>query len=106
MKKVKRQRSSWLSLSLNAWQASLETQQVIGLRLAKLVSGGNQATDEATRMTFEKLYTLWEAQTGATIAVLTGKSGLVPSRTLALYRRKMRANRKRLSRPRSKTRPN
>jgi hypothetical protein len=85
---VKRQQSSWLSLSLNTWQASLEAQQVIGLRLAKLVSGGNQATNEASRMTFEKLYTFWEAQTGATIAALTGKSSLIPSRTFALYRRK------------------
>jgi hypothetical protein len=33
---MKRQRSSWLSLSFNAWQAGLEAQQVIGLRLAKL----------------------------------------------------------------------
>jgi hypothetical protein len=53
-------------------------------------------------MTSEKLYALWEAQTVAAIAALTGKSGLIPSRTLALYRRKMRANRKRLSRAASR----
>jgi hypothetical protein len=95
---VKRQRPSWLSLSFNAWQASLEAQQVIGLRLAKLAGGGNSAVVETTRMTSEKLYALCEAQTVAAIAALTGKSGLIPSRTLALYRRKMRANRKRLTR--------
>jgi hypothetical protein len=102
--RAKRQRPSGLRLSLNTWQAGLEAQHVIGLRLAKLAGGGNKATDEAIRMTSEKLYTLWEAQTAATIAALTGKSGLIPSRTLALYRRKMRANRKRLSHVRSKTR--
>jgi hypothetical protein len=94
---VKRQRPSWLSLSFNAWQAGLEAQQVIGLRLAKLAGGGNSVVVETTRMTSEKLYALWEAQTVAAIAALTGKSGLIPSRTLALYRRKMRANRKRLT---------
>jgi hypothetical protein len=71
----------------------LEAQQVIALRLAKLAGGGNSAVVEATRMTSEKLSALWEAQTVAAIAALTGKSGLIPSRTLALYRRKMRANR-------------
>ena len=99
---MKRQRSSWPSLSFNAWQAGLEAQQVIGLRLAKLAGGGNSAVVEATRMTSEKLYALWEAQTVGAIAALTGKSGLIPSRTLALYRRKMRANRKRLSRAASR----
>jgi len=101
---VKRQRPSWLSLSFDAWQAGLEAQQVIGLRLARLAGGGNSAGVEATRMTSEKLYALWESQTVAAVAALTGKSGLIPSRTLALYRRKMRANRKRLSRAASEIR--
>ena len=71
---------------------------MIGLRLAKIASGGNSAVVETTRITSEKLYALWEAQTVAAVAALTGKSGLIPSRTLALYRGKMRANRKRLTR--------
>jgi hypothetical protein len=99
---VKRQRSSWLSLSFDAWQAGLEAQQGIGLRLTKLAGGGNSAVVEATRMTSEKLYAFWDAQTVAAIAALTGKSGRIPARTLALYRRKMRANRKRLSRAASR----
>ena len=103
MLKVKRRRPSWLSLSFNAWQASLEAQQVIALRLGKLAGGGNSAVVETTRMTYEKLHAFWEAQTGAAIAALTGNSGLIPSRTLALYRRKMRANRKRLSRAASRS---
>jgi hypothetical protein len=52
---VNRRPRSWLSLSLNAWRASLEAQQVIGLRLAKLASGGNAAAGEASRMASEKL---------------------------------------------------
>jgi hypothetical protein len=100
---VKRRRPSWLSLSFDAWQAGLEAQQVIGLRLARLACGGNSAVVEASRMTSEKLYAMWEAQTVASIAALTCKSGLIPSRTLALYRRKMRANRKGLSRAASRS---
>jgi hypothetical protein len=98
---VKRQRPSWLSLSFDAWQAGLEAQQVISLRLAKLAGGGRSAAAEANRMTSEKLHALCQTQNMAAIAALTGKSELIPSRTLALYRRKMRANRSRLTRVRS-----
>jgi len=88
---------SWLSLSFGTLQAALEAQQVIGLRLARLAGGGKSAYAEATRMTSEKIFALSEAQAAATIALLTGKTGIIPSRTLALYRRKMRANRGRLT---------
>jgi hypothetical protein len=101
---MRRSRPSWLGLSLRTWQAALEAQQVIGLRLARLSGGGPSAWAEATRMTSEKVAALGEAQTAAMMAVLTGKAAAVPSRTLALYRRKIRANRKRLTaapRPRS-----
>jgi hypothetical protein len=94
---MKRPRSSWLGLSLSAWQAGLEAQQVIGLRLARLAGGGASAAAETTRMTSEKAHALWEAYTMATIATFTGKATAVPARTLALYRRKIRANRKRLT---------
>jgi hypothetical protein len=94
---MRRSRSSWLGLSLRTWQATLEAQQVIALRLARLAGGGHSAWAEATRMTSEKVAALGEAQTVATMALLTGKAGTVPSRTLALYRRQMRANRKRLT---------
>jgi hypothetical protein len=97
---MKRSRSSWFGLPLNAWQATLEAQQVIGLRLARLACGGHLAWAEANRMTSEKIAALSEAQTAAAIAMLAGKAAAVPSRTLALYRRKMRANRKRLATPR------
>jgi hypothetical protein len=94
---MRRSRPSWLGLSLRTWQATLEAQQVIGLRLARLSGGGPSAWAEATRMTSEKVAALGEAQTATMMAVLTGKAAAVPSRTLALYRRKMRANRKRLT---------
>lgn len=106
--------TSWLQLSLDIWRASLEAQQVIGLRLAKLTSGGAVATAEMNRMVSEKVDAAFEAQYAAAKSMLTGKAAQIPSQTLTLYRQKMRANRRRLgaakplilSRPRrSKKRP-
>jgi hypothetical protein len=100
---MRRSRPSWAGLPLNMWQATLEAQQVIGLRVARLAGGGRAAWAEATRMTSEKIAALGEAQTAAMIALLMGKAAAVPSRTLALYRRKMRANCKRLTAPRRRS---
>jgi len=94
---VSRRQPSWLGLSWAAWQAGLEAQQVIGLRLAKLASGGAAATAEINRMVAEKMAAALEAQQAAAAAMLTGKAAQIPSRTIALYRRKMRANRNRLN---------
>lgn len=88
---------SWLSLPFDLWRAGFEAQQVIALRLAKLALGGPAATTEMNRMVSEKMSAAVEAQSAAAVAVLTGDAAQIPSRTVALYRRKMRANRYRLS---------
>jgi hypothetical protein len=79
------------------WRAGIEAQQVIGLRLARLAGGGAAATTEANRMVAEKLSAALEAQHMAAAAALTGNAAQIPARTVALYRRKMRRNRQRLS---------
>jgi len=91
-----RKRPSWLRLSFDVWRAGLEAQQVMALRLAKLARGGASATAETNRMVSEKMAAAVEAQQAAATASLTGKAAQIPARTVALYRRKMRANRKRL----------
>jgi hypothetical protein len=103
---VKKQ-PSWLRLSFDVWRAGLEAQQVIGMRLARLAesSGGAAATGEINRMVSEKITTALEAQYAATRAVLSGNPMQVPARTLALYRRKMRANRTRLGNAKSPSAP-
>lgn len=83
---------------------------MIGLRLAMLMSGDEAAPAERSRMVPEKMAAALEAQQAAANAALTGNAALIPSRTIALYRRKMRVNRKRLSGVKSpsaylKTRP-
>lgn len=99
MRSVSRKRSSWLRLSLNLWQASLEAQQVISLRLALLAGGGTSAGAEATRMVSEKISTLLEVHHAAVIAAMSGNTEQIPARTLAIYRRKIRANQRRLRAP-------
>lgn len=93
---MRRKQPSWLRLSFDFWRAGFEAQQVIALRLAKLAGGGAAAGDEMNRMVSEKMAAALEAQEAAATALLTGHPAQIPSRTLALYRRKMRANRSRL----------
>lgn len=89
-------RSSWLYLPFDMWRASLEAQQVIGLRLA-LLAGGMAGAAEVKRMVTEKMSAAFEVQHMAAAAALTGKAAEIPSQAIAFYRKKMRANRKRLN---------
>jgi hypothetical protein len=93
---MSRKSVSWLHLPLNAWQAGLEAQEVIGLRFALLAAGGEATVAETARMVSEKMSAALAAQHAAAFAVLTGNAPLIPSQTLAIYRQKMRANRRRL----------
>jgi hypothetical protein len=88
---------SWLRLSLNVWQVSLEAQQVISLRLALLAGGSESTRAEAARMVSEKMSAALEVQHAVAVAAMTGNAGLTPARTIAIYHRKIRANRRRLS---------
>lgn len=90
--------SKWFDLAAESWRLGLEAQTVVGLRLAKLAVGDAAAAAEAQRMVTEKVMAAAEAQTAAATALLTGQARHTPKRTLALYRRKVRANRRRLSR--------
>ncbi len=91
---------SWLRLSFDVWRASFEAQQVIALRLAMLAVGGIAGTlagDGTAWYRRQDAAAALEAQRLAATAVLTGNAAQIPSRTVALYRRKMRANRSRLT---------
>ena len=90
--------TSWFDLAADSWRLGLEAQTVVGLRLAKLAAGDAAAVTEAQRMVSEKVMAAAEAQTRAALDVFSGQTQHTPKRTLALYRRKVRANRRRLSR--------
>lgn len=84
-------------LNLSLMQLGAEAAGVVALRSLKLAGGGAAAASEAERMVAEKVLAAAETQSGAWIDLVTGASHLTPQRTVARYRRKVRANRRRLS---------
>ena len=90
-------RNPWLSIGVDAWALGLEAWSVIGLRTLKIAAGGPAAAVEEKRMVDEKIDAGLAWQTMA----ITGGLGLTPqaaaAATLTHYRRKVRANRRRLS---------
>lgn len=78
---------------------SVEASFVIGLRMMKLAGGGQAATAEAQRMVLEKITTANVLAVENAIALATGESlHSVGERSVAKYRKAVRANHKRLSR--------
>ena len=88
---------SWLDLSMNSLMLAAESQAVISMRLTQFALGGAGA-DEARLMVTEKLQAAAEAQVKLVSAALEGVPQLGPARAVAHYRRKVRANQRRLSR--------
>ena len=88
---------------LNLWmdnlRLALEAQQVIAARLMRLARADTTAAFEANRMVQEKLAAFFEAQAAAGVALARGASlrGTLASAHRP-YRRRVRANRRRLSR--------
>ena len=87
----------WLRITLSAWTLGLEASTVMALRTMKLAAGGAAGAAEAQRMVNEKIQAAMALQTKA----MTGRLGATPhgtaSKTLAHYRRKVSANRRRLT---------
>ena len=75
----------------------MEASAVVGLRMTRLLEGGTEAASEAQRMIEEKV----EAAIGIQMLALTGGLGATPmsaaAKSLRHYRRKVQANRRRLS---------
>jgi hypothetical protein len=89
----------WFSLSFKAFQLGLEAQSVVALRMMRLASGGARAQTEVGRMVSEKAVAAVEAQVGATAAALAGhKDHVIAGKALKIFRKRVRANKRRLSR--------
>ena len=89
----------WMRLSMNMGLLGMEAAGVIALRSAKLAQGGPEAALEAQRMVAEKMTAALAAQAELARGALTGSPQAGAARAVALYRRKVRANRRRLIRP-------
>lgn len=87
----------WTSLAFDAWSLGLEASSVIALRTMKLAAGGTAAQAEAQLMVSEKV----TAGMMLPMLAMTGQLGAtgpaIASKSLAHLRRKVRANRRRLS---------
>ncbi len=84
---------------MNAWfeaaRFGADIQNVIALRMMRLAGGGPLAASEARRMVTEKVFALGEAQARIFLALASGRS-LDAAKAYAPYRRRVRANRRRL----------
>ncbi|WP_430423665.1 hypothetical protein [Phenylobacterium sp.] len=82
-----------MRLGMNAWALGLESSAVIGLRRLKIAAGGAEAEAETRRMEMDAVLALQKM-------AFTGGLGATPqraaARTVAHYRRKVRANHRRL----------
>lgn len=90
----------WVALSLRAFQLGLEAQNVMALRMLRLASGDRRGQDEINRMVVEKMAAITEAQMAAAAAIMHGhKDHVVARKALTVFKRRVRDNKRRLSRP-------
>ena len=88
----------YLSLYRHWTLLALETQGVIALRMTRLAAGGAVAQREMHRMVAEKADAAAMAALNAAVAAATGKSApQIASQAIRGYRKRVRANRRRLS---------
>ena len=88
----------WFALTLKTVRLGLDAQNVIVLRMLRLASGGVAAEAEMSRMVIEKGSAVAEAQVAATTAVMTGsRDHVVAGKALNVFRKRVTANKKRLS---------
>ena len=87
----------WFALSAQAVRMCWDAQAVILLRSLRIAKGA-RAKAETQRMISEKIAALTEAQLAATAATLKGsKKHRVAKKALAVYAKRVRRNRRRLS---------
>jgi hypothetical protein len=88
---------NWFGLTVDSWRLAAESQTVIALRMMALSTGDAAAAKEAQLMVTEKLLAASEVQGRMFFDTLTGSAHQAPRRAIAHYRRKVRANSRRLS---------
>jgi hypothetical protein len=91
--------NEWCALSLQTARLGWEAQGVIAIRLMRLAAQGSGSKTEARRMITEKAAALAEAQAATVAAIVTGgESRRVAKKVLGVYQKRVRANKRRLTR--------
>ena len=94
-----RKRDLPIDMAFDLARLGFEAWWVMGLRTARLATGGPAAMLEAQRMLAEKGAALLEAQAAAGMALAAGGSCNAAARkAIGPYRRRVKANRRRLRR--------
>jgi geranylgeranyl pyrophosphate synthase len=89
----------WLGVAHDAARLLFEAQWVVAARMARIAAGGTVAETEVQRMVTEKTAAFVEAQIAAASALAGGrKAPAAAKRALRVYGRRVRGNRRRLSR--------
>ena len=87
----------WFAIARDAGRLAADARSVVALRLARLARGGKRGRAEARRMVAEKVDALMDAQAAAAKAMLAGEQGpAIMKKTIGLYGRRVRSNRRRL----------
>jgi hypothetical protein len=87
----------WAKVMSDAWALSFESSLVVALRAGKIAAGGEAARTEMNLMVAEKAEAAFFLQNRAASGQLGANAVDVSSNAIAHYRRKVRANRNRLS---------
>ena len=89
----------WFDVALKAIQLGVEANNVIALRMVRLAAGGALAQNEAQRMVMEKFAAVAEMQTTVAAGLLNGhEDHVVATKALGAFKKRVRANKRRLSR--------
>jgi hypothetical protein len=91
--------NDWFALSLQTARLGWEAQGVMALRVMRMAAQSARSQTEARRMVTEKAAAFGEAQAAATVAAMKGgKKHRVARKVLGVYKKRVRANRRRLTR--------
>jgi hypothetical protein len=91
-------KNPWARLLFDTWSLGLETSAVVASRTMKIAPGGRAAKTEMRRMVAEKIEAALSLQALAITGGLGTSAQSAAQTALRHYRRRVRANRRRLAR--------
>ncbi len=91
----------WFTIARDAARMALDAQNVVAMRLAHFARGTGFDWLEAQRMTAEKIEALAQVQLATAFSLMSGKRGpAIAKKAIGIYGKRVRANRRGLSRRR------
>jgi hypothetical protein len=94
---MKSEFAPWFDLPFDTVSLGCESGHVIGLRFALAARGGDAAIAEMARMFSEKALAAVDAHFLLASSMMSGEAHLAPGRAVALYRDRVQANHRRLT---------